>query len=265
MEITSQGLKSEFIFHKFSGEIKNHGDCISVLTPLNQSYFYGNMIVYPSPPQVGDMTDWVARFDRIFANYPEVRHSCFQWLPTNRADEEALVEFKAAGFTIDETSVLSATLVHTNRPAPEGVDFRQIQSDAEWLAVVDAQTKYGFPSIPMVEYRKFKEDAYANYRRMAEQGMGAWWGAFKGDELVADLGLFFDDKVGRFQSVETALNHRRQGICTALVHHVSQWGFDAHPGATLILHAEVGEVAREIYRGLGYEETEVLQSVFKAP
>ena len=90
-------------------------------------------------------------------------------------------------------------------------------------------------------------------------------GAFKGAELVADLGLFFGEQVGRFQSVETAPEHRRQGICRAMVHHVSEHGFTKHPGTTLMLHADAHDVAREIYRSLGYEEIEVLQSAVRAP
>lgn len=265
MEITSRGLLSDFIFHEFEGEITDHGDCISVLTPTNLDYFFGNFLLFANPPQVGDCDDWISRFEEVFAKHSGVRHHTFQWLPTTAADPEALEEFRKAGFTIDETSVLAATKVQTDRKAPDGVTFREVETDAEWLAVVDAQTRDGFPQIPMDEYRRYKEVTFAQYRRMKAKGLGGWWGAFKGEELVADMGLFFGDNVGRFQSVETAPQHRRQGICTALVHHVSQQGFAKHPTATLILHAEAGEIAREIYRSVGYEEIETLQAAYRAP
>ena len=265
MEITSKGLQSDLIFHGFEGVLSDHGDYISVRTPKNPDYFFGNFLLFAGPPSVGDFTRWIERFETVFAPYPAVRHHTFQWLPSASPDPAALNEFKQAGFTVDETSVLATQSVHTDKPAPKDVEFRQIRTDAEWLAVIDAQTRDGFPQIPMDEYRRYKEATFANYREMSEQGLGDWWGAFKGEEMVADLGLFFGEGVGRFQSVETAPEHRRQGICRAMVRHVSNHGLAEYPGFTLILHADAHEIAREIYRSVGYAEIEVLHSVFRPP
>jgi ribosomal protein S18 acetylase RimI-like enzyme len=265
MEITSKGLRSEFIFHGFGAVSTDHGDCISVRTPNNTDYFFGNFLLFPEPPRVGDFGRWMDRFTEVFAPYSGIRHHTFQWLPSSAPDAAALEEFTRAGFTIDETSVLATQSVHTDKPAPDGVDFRQIRTDAEWLAVIDAQTRDGYPQIPMDEYRRYKEAAFANYRRMSEEGLGDWWGAFKGEELVADLGLFFGDGVGRFQSVETAPEHRRQGICRAMVDHVSNYGLAAHPGITLVMWADAHDVARGIYCSVGFKEIETLHAVVRAP
>lgn len=265
MEITSKGLQSDFIFHVFEGETTTHTDCISVRTPQNADYFFGNFLLFAGPPAVGDFTRWMARFTEVFAPHPAVRHHTFQWLPSASPDPVALEEFKQAGFTIDETSVLATQTVHTDKPAPSGVEFRQIRTGAEWLAVIDAQTRDGFPQIPMDEFRRYKEATFANYRAMSEQGLGDWWGAFKGKELVADLGLFFGEGVGRFQSVETAPEHRRQGICRAMVNHVSNHGLASRPGITLVMHADAHDIARGIYCSVGFKEIEVLHSAFRAP
>ena len=265
MEVSSKGLQSEFIFHNVDAVTTDLGDCLSVRTPDNTDYFFGNFLLYPAPPTHGDYDSWMARYGEAFGDYPAIRHHTFQWLPSEPADPAAITEFTDAGFTFDETSVLQATSVHTDKPAPEGVIFRFIQTDAEWQAVVDAQTRDGFPQIPTDEYRRYKEESFAKYRKMSEQGLGNWWGAFKGDELVADMGLFFGEGVGRFQAVGTAREHRRQGICRAMVNHVSQHGFDTHPGVTLFLWADAHDVARGIYCSVGYEEIEVLQSVFRPP
>lgn len=265
MEITSTGLQSEFIFHGFGAVMTDHGDCISVRTPENPDYFFGNFLLYPAPPGVDDFARWISRFDEVYAPYPEVRHHTFQWLPSAAPDLAVLAEFKQAGFTIDETSVLATKSVHTDKPAPNGVEFRQIQTDAEWLAVIEAQTRDGYPQIPMDEYRRYKEAAFANYRRMSDQGLGGWWGAFKGEELVADLGLFFGEGVGRFQSVETAPEHRCQGICRAMVNHVSNYGLATHPDITLVMWADAHDVARGIYCSVGFKEIETLHAAVRAP
>ena len=154
MEITSKGLQSDFIFHGFGAIQADHDDCISVRTPNNPDYFFGNFLLFAGPPAKGDLKHWIERFETVFASYPGVCHHTLQWLPSAVPDPEALEEFKEAGFNIDETSVLATQSVHTDKPAPEGVEFRKIHTDAEWAAVVDAQTRDGFPQIPKEEYRR---------------------------------------------------------------------------------------------------------------
>jgi len=265
MKITSKGLRSEFIFHEFQAATTDYGDCISVRTPQNPDFFFGNFLLFKGPPTVGDYTRWMARFEAVFAPYPTVRHYTFQWLPSAAPDTAALAEFTEAGFKVDETSVLATKTVQTDKPVPKNVAFRQIRTDAEWQAVIDAQTRNGFAQIPRDEYRRYKEAAFANYRAMSEQGLGGWWGAFKDDELVANLGLFFGKGLGRFQSVETAPKHRRQGICRAMVVHVSNYGLAAHPGITLVMHADTHDVARDIYCSVGFKEIESLHATYRAP
>ncbi len=265
MQINSRGILSDFIFHDFAAKIYDLGDCVAVHTPSNPSYFHGNYLIFPTAPKKGDFGQWLSRFDQVFNQYPGVLHHCFEWETSAPANPQTIAEFQNAGFTFDTISVLAATSVHTEKPTPSGVNFRPIKTDFEWASVVDAQTSEGFPSIPMPAYRAYKEATFANYRAMSEAGSGAWWGAFKGAELVADLGLYFGRGIGRFQSVETLRAHRRQGICRALVHHVSNAAFAAHSGITLMLHADADEVARTIYESVGYAETEKLQSLFRPP
>lgn len=151
------------------------------------------------------------------------------------------------------------------KPPAKDLTFRPVKTDAEWQTVIEAQTADGFLSIPLDKYRKHSEDTFANYRAMSEAGLGHWWGAFKGSEMVADLGLFFGRGIGRFQSVETRAAHRWQGVCRSLVRHVSNHAFGAHPDITLMLHADAGEPAERIYKSLGYEQTERLGSAFCPP
>lgn len=264
MKITSPGIRSEFIFHRFNGEIKDLGDCVAVRTPDNPAFWDGNKLIFANPPEIGDLAGWSARFASVFTDQA-IQHVAFNWLPDHRADGVAIAEFTAAGFNLDDILVLTARSVHTDKPAPKGVRYRQISSDADWAAVVDAQVAQGYASIPMAEYRTFKEAQFARYRAMAEQGLGHWWGAFKDAELVADLGLFFDENLGRFQSVETASAHKRTGICRAFICHVSNWAFETRPDITLMLHADEGEVAEGIYRSVGYQVTEVLEGVVRPP
>lgn len=263
MEITSPGILSECIFHRFAGKITDEGDFAKIYTASNPSYYYGNALVFQYPPKLGQSPEWMALFQQEFTD-PEVKHQTFQW-QSGKADPAVIKEFTNQGFTYDHVSVLAATKTHTDRQPPAGITYRKLESDTDWFAATELQISAGFPSIPEPDYRLYKEALFANYRDMADAGLGGWFGAFKGDELVADMGLFFDETIGRFQSVETAKAHRRQGICIALVQYVSNWGFQHRPGVTLMIHADHGDVPSRLYQSLGYREVEVLESVFRPP
>lgn len=265
MKLTSPGILSDMIFHRFAGEIIDRGDFVKTYTESNPSYYYGNFLIFPSPPKAGDRTGWIDLFDAEFAYDAGVNHHTFQWLPDQTADPAVLKEFTDIGFIYDHVSVLTATQTQTDRKPPTDIICRTLQSDQDWNAVIDAQIASGNPSIPPADYRLFKEAQFANYRAMTDAGLGSWFGAFLGEELAADMGLYFDDHIGRFQSVETAEAYRRRGICTALVQYVSQWGFAHRPGATLMIHADHDDVPSRLYQSLGYSEVEVIESLFRPP
>jgi len=105
------------------------------------------------------------------------------------------------------------------------------------------------------EFRRSQEIAF---RKMSLQGRGDWWGAFMGDELVGSMGLFFDRerRVGRFQNVATAAEHRRKGICSTLLDEVSRMAFDEVGVSELIINTGDAEdnPAKLVYQSLGYAD-----------
>lgn len=91
--------------------------------------------------------------------------------------------------------------------------------------------------------------------------MGAWFGAFEGDQLVAHMGMFHDDTVARYQAVETRATHRGRGICAALLSHVSAWAASRAPDAVQVIVAEADSDAGRLYRRQGFAPTETLVEV----
>ncbi len=87
-------------------------------------------------------------------------------------------------------------------------------------------------------YAKFMAKRFETNRRMAQLGIGAWYGAFLEGQLVGDLGLFIENGIGRFQGVETHPEHRRRGICGTLVHHVATRAFSKLSAKTLVMLAD---------------------------
>jgi predicted GNAT family acetyltransferase len=79
------------------------------------------------------------------------------------------------------------------------------------------------------------------------------------------MGIFHHKNISRFQEVSTHPDHRRQGICAALVHHVSCAEQAARVGNQMVILADRGEPAERIYKSLGYAEVEQIQSVVLRP
>ena len=61
-----------------------------------------------------------------------------------------------------------------------------------------------------------------SFRRFVESGNAQRYGAFLNGEMIAELGVFWEGNVARFNNVATHSDHRRKGACSSLVYHVSK-------------------------------------------
>jgi GNAT superfamily N-acetyltransferase len=88
---------------------------------------------------------------------------------------------------------------------------------------------------------------------MTEQGHLAWFGAFHGDRLAAELGIVdCGEGVARYQSVVTAAEHRRRGLAGHLLGVAAQWAADRGARRWVIV-ADAGSDAARLYRSRGFE------------
>jgi GNAT superfamily N-acetyltransferase len=121
---------------------------------------------------------------------------------------------------------------------------------------VENQVRCREPAHEESSYRRFKERQMESYRSMTVAGMGEWFGAFSGEDLVADLGLFHDGDLARYQSVETHPAYRRQGIAGNLVYRAGMYVFDRFAVGTLVIVADKDSAASRLYRSVGFEPQE---------
>ena len=91
---------------------------------------------------------------------------------------------------------------------------------------------------------------------MSEAGLGHWYGAYLGDKLVADLGIFCDDRLGRYQSVGTDPLYRKRGICGTLVFRAGEMATEEFALENLVMEADPGYHAARIYESVGFEVCE---------
>lgn len=265
MVITSQGINSDLIFVRYNGVINDHNTCIEARTPHNPEYYFGNFLIFGAPPKAGEVDAWESRFEKVFSDNPLITHKTFCWSPEHKLTSDVKEKLLQRGYEIDRVSVLGARKTTARYAPPDGVDFRVLTTDSDWAQALQNQIDSRDMSFALGPYAAFKQTQMNNYRAMQQNGWGHWYGAFKGDKLVANMGIFSHEQVSRFQSVVTDAAHRRQGICSALVHYVSSETLKQHPANQLIIMAEKDEPAERIYSALGFELIEVLESALLRP
>jgi hypothetical protein len=262
MQVRSVGIATDLMLAGWAATVEDHPDHRVIRSPSQPDFYYGNFILYPDAPRDGDAARWMARFDEVFGGDPRIRHKVFRWDRPDGAEGD-LGGFVAAGFTVEREVILTARSV---RPPPRPnreVAMRFIDGDADWDAVTRLQLEVSWEMYRSPE--SFSRDLVARERRLVDEGRGRWFGAFDGDLLVADLGIFVGEGLGRFQMVETRASHRGRGICGTLVHHAARIAFDALGADTLVLAADPGYHAARVYESVGFTATERLVAVMLRP
>ena len=254
----SLGWQTDFILHRLDARFAEHADCVAVCTDSNPTYYWGNCLVLPEAPADGDLAHWLARFQALVAaGRPGVQHVAIGIDAPRHG--RLLPRWLAAGFHAEETAVLAlqpGALHAPPRPARTDWQLRLMDLNTESDALLDLQCLDSAPYEP-AGYREFRRLQLQRHAQLTHQGLGAWFGLWCNGTLAAQCGLMrqadHPGALGRFQQVSTHLAWRRRGLCTALVHGVSEWGFTQWQLAQAVLCADPHGVAIGIYRSLGYQ------------
>ena len=223
---------------------EDRGSYVIQRTPDQPDYWSGNGIISRDRAPLDEQR---ARFAAAF---PEATHVSITW------DIPDLTPYAAApeGFDWEEDDVLALEGPVRPAPAPAGIELRRIESAEDWSAVSALQTATGVEEgHPEEPHAAFNERRFARIRADAESGHGAWFGAFDGEMLVADMGLVIGDGLARFRNVETRASHRRRGICAALLSQVTA---GIGTGITPVIVAERDGAAGRLYRRAGFRLAE---------
>ena len=264
MDIQSLSIRTNLIFAKFSGHIQDRGTYTLVQTPSNPGYHWGNYVIFDSSPKKGDYPSWTSIFRKEFTYYKEITHMVFTWdsssdestesfCPTHTSDYQ---EFIHNDFELEEGVTLSANELMYPSKYNNQIEIRKIMSDQEWNDVLHLQVLCSDAKFAHAGYVKFKRNQMMQYRAMSEQGMGHWFGAYLGKQLVGDLGIFFEKELGRYQNVGTHPNFRRQGVCQTLVYEAAQIALKEYGVSTLVMEADAHYHAAKIYESLGFTPKE---------
>ncbi|MDT0382110.1 GNAT family N-acetyltransferase [Streptomyces sp. DSM 42041] len=254
MNVISLGFRTDLMMLEMSGSVVVDRSTHQVVrTPTNPGFWWGNYVLVASPLRDGDADHWTHEFGEYF---PEATHFS---LGVDGVDGEAgdAAELARLGVTVEVNAVLTAEEMPAPDRTPPGVDLRPLHGDDDWAqaARVHASCDDGDPSDPA--HRAFTENRQADLRRLCEDGYGAWFGAFVDGRMAAGAGIFTDGSgLARYQNVETHPDHRRHGLATAVVQHAGHWALTELRANTLVIVADPDYHAVDLYRRLGFTETE---------
>jgi GNAT superfamily N-acetyltransferase len=250
VRVTSVGFRTDVALRVLEGaQVTDRGDYLVVRSPGNPEFWWGNFVLMAGMPEPGSAGMWLARFA---AEFPAARHVA---LGVDRAPYQAAVPdcFPAAGLAPQRGTVLTCTLVHEPPHPNTQAAIRFLESDDDWQQSVDLGVRcYGEG-----EPQEYLRRRTAARRRLTRAGMAAWFGAFLGGRLLAQLGVI--DAGGglvRYQDVETDPVARRRGLAGTLVGQAGRYGREVLGASTLVIVADPADAAIRLYRSCGFAETE---------
>jgi GNAT superfamily N-acetyltransferase len=255
MNVKSLGYRTDLIFPAFDGEIVDRGDYLVIRTPANPTFYWGNFLLFSQAPQAGDFRRWRDLFALEIGAPPETQHQVFGW-DSPEGEEGVIQPFLQAGFRLIRDVVMTSSEPRVPARPSDLVSIRALKTESDWEQAVENQVVCREPEFEAGEYRAYQKKQMDRYRKMASSGLGDWFGAFVEQRLVADLGLFHEKGVGRFQSVETHPDFRRRGIAGTLIFRAGRQAKAKYDLHTLVIVAEQASGPARLYESLGFQPTE---------
>jgi len=246
MNVRSLGLSTDLQILGLRGTIVDRGDYLVVRTPDDPGYYYGNLLVLRTAPQVGEVAYWTRKFGEEL-KHEQLRHVTFRWDGIT-GDVGARAELEAAGFELELTDVMTAPAAAITR-ALGAFPIRTLTPD-EVLTTADLSWANGDRHDDA--YRQFLDRRALWKSELVHTGSARLYGAFDGDALVGTLGLVALGDVARYQDVEVAATHRKRGIASALL---SAAAADA-AAETLVIVADSGGDPARLYERVGFRTIE---------
>lgn len=258
MNVRSVALKTALMIQRMYGIVEDRGSHLVLRTPAVPDFWYGNCLAMPAPPEAGDYEIWMRRFAE---ELPGHGHRVFL-VDAPGGDPGDSRAFLEAGFEVNTCDVLATRVIQDPGTAVHGIQFRPLDTDLDWRAVVALSLRVNEGG--RGHDQGFLQRKFAVVRRATRHGLGTWWGAWEGDHLVADMGLFWEEGLVRFQDVETHPDQRRRGICRALLHRACQEARH-HLGSPLFVIVPVDATVRRVYESVGFTHCEQTVDFCRVP
>ncbi len=251
--------------------VERRGDHLVVRSPQNPTHWWGNLLLFDAPPEQGDGERWEALFE---AELPGHEHRTFSW-DTAEGESGALQEeFVGRGYDVSEDVGLVAE-AGALRPHPRAntevvvrtLDPRAGADEELWAQVLDLQVANRDERHDEESFRAFSERWLGERRELLEHGPGAWYVALDPESggVAGSCGIVVTGGRGRYQAVDTALEHRRRGICSRLVVEAAAHAARTFAAERFVMVADPGYHAIGLYESLGFRRAERVAGVCRWP
>lgn len=253
------GWATDLAILELSGStIEEHPDHLVVRSPHNPGFHWGNCLFVTTEDAVDDADRWVVEFESAFPGA--------QWVAIGLTRmPDAVDAWSAHGLELEVDDVLTTTTLPRRAPCPEGYTVRPL-GDQDWensiaRAVADNdRTREHEPH----GFREFAERRARSHQVLVERGDAAWFGAFEGETLVADLGIVRCGTTARYQDVGTDAAHRGRGLATHLLGVAALWSVERGCDRWVIV-TEVTNAAGRVYRSVGFTPDSSSVSTYRRP
>jgi GNAT superfamily N-acetyltransferase len=253
------GWATDLAVLKYSGSIvEDHGDHLLVRTPNNPDFHWGNFLFVTDDDAVNDAAKWVTAFR---SSLPEANWVAIGLI--QMPDDEAA--WVAQGLDLELADVLTTSTLPRQTPLPNGYTVRRL-SGQDWQKSVARNLA---ENLRTDEYEAQSHERFARANSKAQRALsvsnvGARFGAFADDLLVADLGIVRCGATARYQSVGTDDEHRRQGLASHLLGVAARWAADKGCDRWVIV-TEATNPAGRVYRSVGFEPDVGNVSTYRKP
>jgi GNAT superfamily N-acetyltransferase len=241
------GWATDLAVLEHSGSIvEYHEDHLLIHTPNNPDFHWGNCLFVTDEDNVDDAAKWVTAFRSAF---PEAN-----WIAIGLIrmpdDQDAWV---AQGLDLELVDVLTTSALPRQTPLPHGYTVRRLNGQDWDKSVARAVAE----NLRSKEYESQSQERFATakakaQRSLSESNVGARFGAFADDVLVAELGIVRCGTAARYQSVGTDDEHRRRGLASHLLGVAARWAADQGCDRWVIV-TEATNPAGRVYRSVGFE------------
>lgn len=249
--VRSLGYRTDLMLRRMVGASAADRDgYLLVRTVANPTFYWGNFLLFPAPPRPGEPAQWMSVFATEF---PEAAHVAIGVDGTD-TDLGAAEEMRALGLAEDVSVVLTTDRVTPWREADPDPDIRIPRTDDEWAQSVEF--RMAVDEDESVSHRQFVERRAAEFRALTKAGRGVYVVAFVDGVARAGLGLFAEGGLARYQSVETHPAFRGRGLASALLVEAARLVSDRQPVERFVIVADPSYIAIDIYRRLGFRDTE---------
>lgn len=238
--------------------IEEHDTHLVVRTPQNPDFYWGNCIFVLDEQAVGDADTWIGVFG---AAHPEA-----SWVSVGLIREpDDAAAWTSHNVVIEADDVLTSQRPPRATPLADGYTVRRLTGD-DWEQLVAAELA---ENALTGEYDQEHHERYARaqvelQRRLSDQDVAAFFGAFADDVLVSSLGIVVCGETARYQSVGTDVGHRRRGLAAHLLGVAADWSASKGCNRWVIITGATNPAGR-VYRSVGFEPDVGSARAYRAP